>query len=181
MNVKAKKFHRSNIENFPESVDTPTDKLIQEIVDNTNQMSVNKIDEVRLMQSMLNDKQFKVAIHERGKGFTGSRSPRDTAISLAVDTLSGIVGMSGKEAKALAENYEFTKKDAQRFVDISKDFIGTYMQSGRKINIVSEPRGEISIGLKYIEAHNKSVPDGNSGTKVIKTEDRLKLSVTNKR
>lgn len=182
MNNKALKFPRANIENFPESTDTTTDNLIKEIIENTSQTAVNRIDEVRVMQSMLNDKDFKVAVYDKKKGFIGSRSPRDTAIDLTVDTLSGVTGMSSKEARTLAEEYEFTKKDAQRFVDISKDFIGTYMQSGRKIGIVNEPRGEISIGLKYIEEHDKSVPDKETGnTKIIKTGERLKLSVTNKR
>lgn len=182
MNNKALKFPRSNISNYPENTNTATDNFIKEIINTTTQTSVNKIDEVKVMQCMLNDKDFKIAIYDRSKGYVGSRSPRDNAISLAVDTLSGVTGMSAKEARLLVEDYEFTKKDAQRFVDISKDFIGTYMQSGRKIGIVNDARSDITIGLKYVEEHDKSVPDKETGNiKIIKTPEKLKLSVTSKR
>jgi hypothetical protein len=183
MNTKAVKFNRSNIEGYPEKLDTATDKLIQEIVEKTSQTSTNKADELAVMQSMLNDKEFAVAIFERGKGYVGSRSPRNEAIQLTVDTLSSVTGMTSSEALALSQDYQFTKKDAGHFINIGKDFVGTYLQTGRKTTLISEPRMEATVSLKLVEAHDKSVPDReNPGTtKMISTPEKLKMVVSNKR
>lgn len=183
MNNKAIKFNRGNIEWYPENTNTATDQLIKDIVEKTSQVAVNKTDEVAVMQSMLNDKEFNVAVFDRKKGYIGSRSPREEAIQLTVDTLSGITGMSTAEARTLADNYEYTKRDAAHFINIGKDFIGTYLQSGRKTTLISEPRVEATVSLKYIEEHDKSVPDrDNPGSvKVVKTPERLKMVVSNKK
>lgn len=183
MNNKAVKFSRKNIEGYPEKTDTATDKLIDDIVNKTTQTSTNRADEVAVMQSMLNDKEFAIGIFDRKDGYVGSRSPRKEAIQLTVDTLSSITGMTSSEALAMSQNHEFTKKDATHFINISKDFVGTYLQTGRKLNVVSDPRVEATINLKTVEAHNKSVPDrDNPGTsKVVVTPEKLKVAVTNKK
>lgn len=177
MNKKAINLYRGNIEGYPENTQTETDKLIQSIIERTTQTASNKSNEIDIMQSMLNDKDFKVAIFESGKGYIGSRSPRDEAIGIAVDTLSGATGMSKAEARALTENYEFTRKDAGRFINIGKDFISTYLQTGRKTTLISDPRGEVVVNLKHIEEHDKSVPDKNNPgkTKIVKTTESIKL------
>ena len=64
MNEKAVKLHRKNIENYPESFDNDTDRLIQDIIEKTNQTAINKADEVTVMQSMLNDPNFKIALND---------------------------------------------------------------------------------------------------------------------
>lgn len=183
MNKKAANFSRENIKDYPENTNTSTDKLIKSIVEKTSQTAVNRSDEVEVMQSMLNDREFNVAMFDRNKGYVGSRSPRNEAIQLAVDTLSGVTGMSENEAKTLTDNYEFTKKDAQHFINIGKDFIGTYLQTGRKTTIISEPRIEATVSLKYIEEHDKKVPDRDNpgSTKTVHSPEKLKMIVLNKR
>lgn len=172
---------RKNIVDLPVSSKTATDKLIEQIVESTTQTSVSKADEIAVMQSMLNDKDFKIAIFDRTKGYVGSRSPRDTAISIVNDSLCSITGMGMREAMELTKDYEFSKRDASRYVTISKDFIGTYMQTGRKLNVVNDPRGEASINLRYVEEHDKTIPDPSTGgTKVIKTPSKIKLNASNK-
>lgn len=183
MNKKAVTFGRNNIVGYPEKTNTVTDNLIKDIVERTTQVAVNKADEVEVMQTMLNDKEFSVAVFDRNKGYMGSRSPRNEAIQLAVDTLSGVTGMSTVEAHALTENYEYTKRDAAHFINIGKDFIGTYLQSGRKMTLISEPRIEATVSLKHVEEHDKSVPDrDNPGSvKVVKTPECIKLVASSRR
>lgn len=183
MNKKAEKLYRGVIKGFPEKTDTSTDELIKSIIEKTNQTAINKTDEVELMQCMLNDKDFKVAIYDRNKGYLGSRSPRCDAISIAVDTLAGATGMSTVEAYALTEDYEFTKRDASRFINIGKDFISTYLQTGRKMNLVSEPRCEATVNLRYVEEHDKNVPDRENPGKVktVRAAESIKMVCTNKR
>lgn len=174
-------FLRKNIESLPMDTNSETDQLIEQIVKNTSQVSVSKSDEIAVMQSMLNDKSFEVAIYNRTKGFLGIRSPRKTALSIINDALCGVTGMGLKEAEELTRDYEFSKRDASRHISIGKDFLSTYLQTGRKIVVTSSPRGESSINLKYSKAHNKTVPDQNSGkTKVVQTPAKIKLVASNK-
>lgn len=171
---------RRTIANLPVSTDTETDRLVQFIAENTSQVSISKADEVSVMQSMLNDENFKIAVFDRTKGYIGSRSPRETALSIINDAICGVTGMGSKEASELSKSYEFTKRDASRYVTITKDFMSTYLQTGRKINVMNDSRDEASINLKYIESHEKKVPDQNGGTKIVSTPARIKLVSSNK-
>lgn len=178
------KLYRGNIEGYPVTTDTETDRLIQEIIQKTSQISINKADEVAIMQSMLNDADFSVAVFDPNKGYVGSHSPRADAIGLAIDTLTGTTGMSSVEAYALTENYEFTKRDATRFINLGKDFFSTYLQTGRKVSLDSaDPRAEIIISLKDIEERDKCVPDKDNPGKVktVRTPESIKLVSETKR
>ncbi len=182
MNNKAIKIHRSNIKDYPERTDTNTDKTLQDIINNTTQIAVNRIDEVTVMQSMLNDSDFKIALYNSKKGYYGSRCPREEALSISIDILSGATGMSSKEARALVEGYEYTKRDAQKFINIGKDFVSTYLQSGRKLNVISEERGECYISMNYKSEHTKTVPNNDKpGTTITKNiDEKIRLKVNNK-
>lgn len=173
---------RSNIPDYPVSTSTETDKLIAHIVETTSQVAVSKTDEIAVMQSMLNDKDFEIGIFDRTKGFVGTRSPRATAISIVNDALCAVTGMGQKEAEELTRDYQFSKRDASRQISLAKDFVSTYVQCGRKMVLVSDPRGEASVNLRYIEAHEKTIPDAdNPGeTKVVQTQSRIKLVTSNK-
>ena len=91
--------------------------------------------------------------------------------------------MSTVEALAISEDYQFTKRDATRFINLGKDFIGTYLQTGRKMQLISEPRGEVTLDLRYAEGGVRKVPDrDNPGqTKEVSVGDSIKLHVPNKR
>ncbi len=183
-NEKRKKLYRGNIPNYPVNTDTETDKLIQSIIEKTTQVAVNKGDEVLVMQSMLNDKEFMVATFDSKKGYVGSHSPRAEAIGLAIDTLVGTTGMSTSEAYALTEDYEFSKKDATRFINLGKDFFSTYLQTSRKVSIgTADPRAEVIVNLNVVEERNKCVPDkdNDNKTKIIRVPETLKLSSISKK
>lgn len=173
---------RSNISDYPSPTDTETDKLIEHIVRTTSQVSVSKSDEISVMQSMLNDKKFEVAIFDRTKGYLGTRSPRETALSIINDALCGVTGMGQKEANELSRDYQFSKRDAARQVSLAKDFASTYLQSGRKMVIMSDPRGEAAISLRFTKEHDKTVPDSAvpGATRIVKTPAKVKLVASNK-
>lgn len=176
------KLPRMNVEDYPADTGTETDKLIEHIIRNTSQVSVSKSDEISVMQSMLNDKKFEVALYDRTRGYLGTRSPRETALSMINDALCGVTGMSQKEATELSRDYIFSKRDAARQVSLAKDFIGTYIQSGRKVIVMSDPRGEASINLRYVKERDKKVPDANNNNipRTIKTPAKIKLVASNK-
>lgn len=184
MNQKAVKFARSNISNYPASTRTKTDQLIAAIVEKTSQIAVNRTDEVTVMQTMLNDEVFRVGEYDRKNGeYTNTHSPREEALDIVKEAYTGLTGSSDVEAETLMGGYMFSKKQAQNFIGISKDFIGTYLQSGRKMTVMSEPRGEATLSLRHIEDHEKTVPDKNNpgNSKTVRTGEQIKMIVSNKR
>lgn len=182
MKEAKQKLMRSSIPNYPVSTETETDKLIRSISEGTTQTSISKSDEVTVMQSMLNDKEFQIAQFDRNKGYLGTHSPREIALGIVNDALCNVTGMSQKEATELSRDYHFSKRDASRQITICKDFVGTYMGTGRKMLMMSDPRGEASINLKYVEPHEKTVPDSNASgkTKKVMTPERIKLVSSNR-
>jgi len=92
-------------------------ELMAEIQETTKkQKSASRVDEVRVMRTMLNDPKFEVSIYDRNKGKIGTRSPREEAIKFVASTASAVTGLDAAQATELAQNYEFTKKDASLII-----------------------------------------------------------------
>lgn len=186
MNKNAVKLYRGNIEGFPVKTESQTDQLIKDIIERTTQTAINKADEVTVMQCMLNDSEFEIGTFDGNNGLVGTHSPRADAMGLIIDTTASVTGMSTAEAYNLSKDYEFTKRDASRFISIGKDFVGTYLQTGRKMVLTNnDPRGQAIIHLKATDAKQKKVPiTGENGERQSKTVDApegIKLNVENKR
>ena len=60
--------------------------LVSEIKKSTKQISINKVDEVRVMKSMLNDKDFTIGIYDKNNGYIGQKSPHNEAVKFAILT-----------------------------------------------------------------------------------------------
>lgn len=133
--------------------------VIDEIKQNTKQIAINKVDENRIMRCMLNDKDFRIGIYDRNLGYIGEKCPHDEAVTFVKNIISGSTGLDGKDSKHLAENYEFTKRDAGFLLDNMRDFIQVYTSTGRKINIMQTADTEACLYTKNISAGVKSVPD----------------------
>ena len=133
--------------------------VIDEIKINCKQRSINKVDEVRVMRGMLNDPNFSIGIYDKKLGYIGQRCPHDEAVNFAKNIISGATGLDGKDSRHLAENYEFTKRDAVFLLDNMRDFINVYTDTGRKINILQNESSEATLHIKHIPAGTKSVPD----------------------
>ena len=156
--------------------------LVSEIKKNTNQIAINKVDEVRVMQSMLNDKNFSIGVYDRTMGYIGQRSPRKEAVKFVKNVVSGTTGLDNKDAYLLADKYEFTKKDANFLLENMRDFLYIYTSTGRKINIMQSVSTEACIYTKDVESAQKQIPDkDNPGkTRTIQTKGYTKLVATNK-
>ena len=153
------------------------DSIIKEIKTSAKQISINRIDEVRVMKSMLNDKNFKISIYDKNEGFIGEKCPAEEAEQFIANVIQGTTGLDAKDSKHLAENYEFTKKDAVFMVGNAKDFVEVYMRTGRKLNIIQNGAGEASIFAKDVPATTKTIParPGSSETKEISTPAYTKI------
>lgn len=132
-------------------------ELINEIKGNLSQHTSNKADEVRVMQAMLNDKDYAVGIYDKS-GQVGTFNPSLTAREMSASTISRAARLPIQEAKALMANYEYTKTEAEALVGISKEFINTYVQTDRKLPLGGRENSDVSLSLKRIDAGIRRYP-----------------------
>lgn len=158
------------------------EEIVSEIKKTTNQIAINKVDEVRVMRSMLNDKEFTIGVYDKTLGYVGQRSPHNEAVKFVKGVISGATGLDQKDSQLLAENYEFTKKDANFLLDNMRDFLKVYTNTGRKINVMQSAETEACLYTKEVAVTTKRIPDKeNPGqTKEVKTKPYIKLVSSNK-
>lgn len=159
--------------------------LVLEIKENLSQVNSSQKDEVRVMKAMLNDPSYKVGIYGKG-GKEGEYCPREDAVSIVTSVLHNAVSMSNAEAEVIADKYEFTKNEASAMVNMSKEFINTYLQTGRKLPLGGREKSDISISGKEVKPSTTTYPvkvgfDENGeaiwgkGTKEIKAHMSAKI------
>ena len=153
------------------------ENLIVEIKNSAKQISVNKSDEVKVMRSMLNDKNFRIAIFDKNEGYIGDKCPAEEATGFVANVIHDATGLDTKDSRHLAEGYEFSKKDAVFMVNNAKDFIEVYMKTGRKMNIIQNGASETSIYARDIPAGSKNIPakPGSPELKKISTPAYTKI------
>lgn len=135
--------------------------LISEIKDGLKQRSASSKDETRVMKAMLNDPNYKVTAYDK-KGNTTEYCPSADMRKVAANIIATTTKMPMAEASELANNYEFTKADSTSLVNVSKEFVNTYIQTGRKMNLGGRDRMDVSIMLKHIQEKEKAVPSTES-------------------
>lgn len=149
--------------NIMEDVRT-MEELMAEIREITQkQKSSSRVDEIRVMRTMLNDPSFSVSVYDKNKGYIGTRCPREEAVKFAANLSSGITGLDTKSATALAENYEFSKRDAIFLIENGRDFMKTYLSTGRKLPIIQDTNAEASIFYRPTASKEKVVPTSDGG------------------
>ena len=161
---------------------TELEQLVYDIRKSTSQVAINKVDEVRVMTSMLNDKEFSLGVYDKTQGYIGQRSPHNEAVKFVKNVISGATGLDNKDSMHLAENYEFTKKDANFLLGNMRDFMNVYMSTGRKINIIQSADTDASLFTKPIKATEKLIPDKDNpgSTKKVPTLGYTKLVSSSK-
>lgn len=127
-----------------------------------HQKSASRVDEIRVMRTMLNDPDFTVSVYDRNRGLIGKRCPREEAVKFVAGITSNITGLDIKSATECANKYEFTKKDAMFFIDTNRDFNSTYLSTGRKLPIIQSENAEAAIFYRPVETRTKSVPGTDS-------------------
>lgn len=130
--------------------------LIKQINSGLTQVSASKKDEIKIMTAMLNDRDFKISFEEDGKPFEYciANDMREMVGSI----ISDAVKLPALEAMKLAENYEFKKAEASTLVDLSKDFVNTYLQTGRKLPLGPSVSTHISLSKKEVPASTRRYP-----------------------
>ena len=156
---------------------TELEEIISDIKKNTKQKAINKVDEVRVMKSMLNDPEFTIGVYDRTAGYIGQKSPHNEAVKFVKDIVSGTTHLDSKDSQILAENYKFTTKNVNFLLDNMRDFLYVYTNTGRKINIIQSATSEACIYTREVGAVNKTVPDKEHPgyTKQIRTRPYTKV------
>ena len=158
------------------------EQLISDIRKNTKQIAINKVDEVRVMRSMLNDKEYSIGVYDKTQGYIGQKSPRDNAVKFVKNIVQGATGLDSKDSMHLAQNYEFTNRDANFLLENMRDYLYVYTSTGRKINIMQSADTEAAIFIREVKSSDKLIPDkDNPGkTKKVKTSPYTKLISSSK-
>lgn len=154
------------------------EQLIEEIKKVTEtQTSINKADELRVMTTMLNDPEFSIGVYDKKLGYIGQRSPHEEAVKFVGDIIQRATGLEKKDSQHLASELEFTKRDANFLINNMKDFITTYVSTGRKINMIQSDSTEANLYTKNMAASTKTIPnkDNPKDTKTITTSPYVKL------
>lgn len=164
---------------------TKVSELVQEIRSNLNQTYSSTKDEERVMRAMLNDQEYSVGLYSK-EGKVGEFNPSESARSMIASVISATTGVSKDEAQKLANDHVFRKSESQSFVDISKEFVNTYTQTGRKLPIGGREKSDVALSLKElpdrIVTYPKKIgvnPDGSSiyenGEVKVKAHNSLKV------
>lgn len=131
--------------------------IIDEIKKGLSQQSSSLKDEERVMQAMLNDKTYKVGVYN-STGKVDEYCPSEDARKMSASIIQSTTKMTGAEAEALADAHVFTKAEAKSMVNISKEFVNTYVQTGRKLPLGGRETSNVKLVLKHEEKKEKRYP-----------------------
>ena len=96
---------------------------------------------------MLNEPDFKVDVYGKS-GVEGQYCPYEESRIMVSNIIKDTTKISTKEAMDLASNYEFGKQESTIMVGLSKEFVNTYIETGRKLPLGGREKSNISIAKK---------------------------------
>jgi hypothetical protein len=108
-------------------------------------------DELAVMKAMLNDKDYVVDVYGPN-GVEGQYCPATAIRETLTSVVTNTTGISEIEAKGVIDNYEFKSSEAKGLIDLSKEFVNTYLQTGRKLPLGGREKSNVSMIRKVIPA-----------------------------
>ena len=132
-------------------------ELVNDIKSNLSQKSASRKDEIKVMQAMLNDTSYEVNIYGKD-GAEGVYTPAKDFRNMCANIISKAAKISASEATNLVDKYEVTKSDATTMVDVSKEFINTYIHTNRKLPLGAREFSDVSISLKTVPESTRLYP-----------------------
>lgn len=157
-----------------------TQDLIKDIRENLSQASSSQKDEIRVMEAMLNDKEYKVGEYTKD-GKVGEYCPYEDSRKMISSVISKTTKIPATEAKQLSDEFMFGKSESTSMVNISKEFVNTYVGTGRKLPLGGRENMNASISVKHVPETKKQFPVGGIGSKergevIIPSHDSLKVT-----
>lgn len=136
---------------------TTVKELLQEISVNLSQKSSSRKDEVRIMQAMLSDPSYEVSIYGKD-GIEGTYNPTADFRTMCASVMANTAKIPMAEATQLMNNYNVRRAEATSMVNISKEFVNTFLKTGRKLPLGPRETSDVSLSLKKIEASTRMYP-----------------------
>lgn len=143
-------------------------RVIKSVTDAVSQKSSSKKDEITVMKAIMNDPQYSVDVYGK-EGKTGTYEPGKDFRKVVANAIAETVRIPKKEAAELLNEYDFSKSDAASMVNFSKEFINTYLHTGRKLPLGGRDTSNIELEWKNIGERISSTP--------IKQEDGSRVRV----
>lgn len=131
--------------------------LINEISSNLSQVGASRKDEVRVMQAMLSDPDYEVSIYGKD-GLEDTYNPTKDFRSMCASIISNAAKIPNAEAEELMSSYNVRKSEASSMVNISKEFVNTFLATGRKLPLGAREKSDVSLSLKKVEASTRLYP-----------------------
>lgn len=131
--------------------------LISEIKSNLTQQNSSRKDEVRVMQSMLSDDSYEVGIYGKD-GQESSYCPAADFKAMCASVMSRAAKITTAEATELMKDFVPNKTEAGIMVDLSKEFMNTYLQTTRKVHFGGREKLNVSMTLTDVPKSEKSFP-----------------------
>lgn len=131
--------------------------LVEEIKNGLDKCSSSRKDEVRVMQAMLSDPDYEVQVYTKD-GPTETYNPCKDFRSMCASVIASTARVSSVEAESMMENYNVKKAEAASMVNMSKEFVNTFLKTGRKLPLGGREMSDISISQKHIPAHVRPCP-----------------------
>lgn len=160
-----------------------TASLIASIKDNLVQANTSHKDEVAVMQSMLSDPTYEVTVYGHS-GPTGTYNPCKDFRGMCSSIIANTAKVNQAEAANLMEGYVPKRTEAESMVSISKEFVNTFLQTGRKLSLGGRETSNIALTLRKVPETTRSCPHKNAdGTyqrvpTTIPAHDALKVSAS---
>lgn len=114
-------------------------------------------DELAIMRAMMNDTEYKVGVYGNN-GLEGYYCPAQEFRNTISNIISNSTGIPVQEAQHRLDSYEFKNADAQGMINFSKEFINTYLQTGRKLPLGGRETSNVSLKKKTIPAGTMLYP-----------------------
>ena len=136
---------------------TRVEDLISEIRRNLKHKNSSREDEVAVMQAMMNDTSFKVDVYGKN-GKEGEYCPSAEFKKMASSIIASTTKISKEEATSLVNNYDITKSEAEALVGISKQFVNTYLETGRKLPLGCREETNFQLCRKEVKERVRPCP-----------------------
>lgn len=131
--------------------------IIDGIKANVKQRSASTKDEVTVMQALMNDRDYEVEVFKKN-GNNEMFAPGREFRGMITNIVAGTTKMNHDEAANLVENYEFKRDQAQTMVDVNKEFILSYLETGRKFKLGGRRDSNVSLIKKEFEPGLRRYP-----------------------
>lgn len=134
---------------------------VQEVVSGIRkelkQVSSSQKDEIVVMQAMLNDPDYEVGVYGKG-GQTDTYNPCKDFRGMCTNIVSSTTKMPKPEATELVNAYQVTKGDAETMVNVSKEYLNAYLDTGRKIKLGGRETSDFALSKKEVPESLRSFP-----------------------